>query len=293
MSCGQSSKYFFKQSSFRRTPKRYRKTPEELPQELRFAHLNPRVAAYLASKEKEKLADEVSGSDDGLGSKSLLPQISETVQLIKNEFNAKLSNDELSQRYLFEDCKGTALSVLTLLSKILYAFEIRKPHIPRSLEYQLLSGYKELTNDVYIVPREWQLKENRDAYLQKQLNEQLEEEKNASQSDDTESVRSNSESKKKKKSQIVVQKTALADISEDEELRESVIPASRMSKMRDSGTGLTPSMYFGSEGSPVTSRTRRTDSKESLLSPKPKQKSEKSGRLSTDPRGSGNICYIV
>ena len=47
-------------------------------------------------------------------------------------------------------------------------------NIPRSLEQQLLYGYKELTVDVNVVPRDWQCPANRDDYFNKLLTKEKE-----------------------------------------------------------------------------------------------------------------------
>lgn len=157
--------YFFQQEIKRNVPKRCRKTPEELPESLRFAHPNPKVAAYLASKNREALKQqEQDPFGDGLGKRSLLPNINQTVTNIKNRLDSALSNDEDSQKYLFEDTKSTSCSILQQLAKYLYSYEDIASHVPKSLEYQLMSTWKELTNDVVYVPREWQTVEIKEQY---------------------------------------------------------------------------------------------------------------------------------
>ena len=152
--------YFYQQTSFRRTPKRYKKLPDELPQDLRFAHLNPRVAAYLASKEKEK-AEEL---DDGLGGKSLLPQINQTVSLIRQRLDSLLSTDSDGQRVLFEQAKHASDDILTQLANVLYLFEGLHVPIPKSLEHALLNGWKELIVNASVAQREWQNLSSKEAW---------------------------------------------------------------------------------------------------------------------------------
>ena len=162
--------YFFQQTSSRRAPKRYRKQPEELPHDLRFAHLNPRVAAYLASKEKEhKLPNEF---DDGLGNKSLLPQINHTVSLIRHRLDSFLSSESDAQRVLFEETKTRAPSILDQLARLLRLFYGLKAHLPASLEQQLLHGWKELTVDAKYANRDWQIPSNKEAYEKPQKSDQ-------------------------------------------------------------------------------------------------------------------------
>ncbi len=171
--------FFFEQTVYKRPTKRFKKQPDDLPQELRFAHLNPRVAAYLANKEKEKVEE----LDEIVNKKSLLPQITETVNLIRHQLNSTLSNDENSQRFILEQAKLGALALLPLLGKVLNLYQSYRQDkrrnvsvtLPRSLEFQLLSTHRELTADVHIVPREWQLPSNREEYLAKMLSrEQME-----------------------------------------------------------------------------------------------------------------------
>lgn len=154
--------FFFQQKHMRAVPKRFRKLPEDLPESLKFAHLNPKAAAFLASKEKQKQEEDLFG--DGLGKKSLMPEISQAFMSIKNRLDSSLSNDEDSQRYLFEEARVNAATVLTQLAKIIYSHEDIASHIPKSLEYSLMCGSKELTADVIIVPREWQTRFMKEAH---------------------------------------------------------------------------------------------------------------------------------
>ena len=163
--------YFFEQTHFRKTHKRCKKAPEDLPHDLRYAHLNPRVAAYLANKDKE--AKEGQGGatfiTDGLGNKSLLPQITEKVSFLRQKLDDFLSDDGEAQRRLFEEAKVTCIGLLEELALYLYSFDVVPPRIPRSLETQLLASFKELTANVYVAYREWQLPSNREEHLQKQF----------------------------------------------------------------------------------------------------------------------------
>lgn len=166
-----SDLYFFEQCETRKVPKRYRKLPEELPESLRFAHLNPKVAALLASKERSQKVDSEDPFGDGMGKKSLLPDINAAFTNVRNQFDSALSNDEDSQRYLFEEAKLSATSILHQLSRIIYFYEDLHTLIPKSLEYHLMSGYGEFTSDVVVVPREWQTQEMKEQFLAKQQQE--------------------------------------------------------------------------------------------------------------------------
>ena len=159
-----SDLYFYNQWEFRKIPRRFRKLPEDLPESLRFAHLNPKVAALLANKERIHKQEKEDPFGDGLGQKSLIPDINSAFTNVRNQFDSALSNDEDSQRYLFEEAKFSAQGILEQLSRIIYFYEELYKHIPKSLEYQLMSGYKELTADVTVVPREWQTHEMKMQY---------------------------------------------------------------------------------------------------------------------------------
>ena len=163
--------YFFEQTSLRRAPKRYKKLPDELPQDLRFAYVTPRVAVYLADKEKEnlKVTEQDGDFGDGLGSKSLLPQISARVTLLQNQLNSAFSNDEDSQRLLYERAKVSAGTIIQQLSRILYLFDGLRIGIPKPLEHQLTANYKDFTAEVNYVPREWQCQANKEEYLRKMI----------------------------------------------------------------------------------------------------------------------------
>lgn len=174
-----SDLYFFEQCETRKIPRRYRKLPEELPESLRFAHLNPKVAALLASKDRGQRVDSEDPFGDGLGKKSLLPDINAAFQNVRNQFDSNLSNDEDSQRYLFEEAKLSATAILHQLAQIIYRYEDLFKLIPKSLEYHLMSGYNEFTSDIVVVPREWQTQDMKEQYaakLQQQENAVSEEE---------------------------------------------------------------------------------------------------------------------
>ncbi|XP_052285560.1 uncharacterized protein LOC127881598 isoform X7 [Dreissena polymorpha] len=168
---GSTELYFFEQHDTRKFSRRYRKLPEELPESLRFAHLNPKVAALLASKERAAKMDSEDPFGDGLGKKSLLPDINAAFTNVRNQFDSALCNDEDSQRYLFEEAKMSATNILHQLSQIIYRYEELHKHIPKSLEYHLMSGYNEFTADTVVVPREWQTQEMKEQYVAKLAHE--------------------------------------------------------------------------------------------------------------------------
>ena len=50
--------FFFDQAPFRHPQKRYKKSADELPQSLRYAHLNPKLASFYK--------DNKNGEEEGL-----------------------------------------------------------------------------------------------------------------------------------------------------------------------------------------------------------------------------------
>ena len=149
----------------RKTPKRFRKRPEDLPQEVRYAHLNPRVANYLATKEKDAKSTDIQDLDDGLGNKSLLPQITHSVSLIRQRLDTLMTHDEDSQRRVFEEARSSAENLLFSLSSILYRFRGLRIELGKTLGDRLTNTYKDLIAEARFVAREWQSPVNRDAYL--------------------------------------------------------------------------------------------------------------------------------
>lgn len=180
-----SDLYFFEQCETRKILRRYRKMPEELPESLRFAHLNPKVAALLASKERNAKVDSEDPFGDGMGKKSLLPDINAAFTNVRNQFDSALNNDEDSQRYLFEEAKLSASNILHQLAQIIYRYEDLCKFVPRSLEYHLMSGFHELISDVVVVPREWQTQEMKDQYTAKLQQENLPSEEDGSDNEMT------------------------------------------------------------------------------------------------------------
>ena len=157
--------YFFQQKNSHTLVRRFKKNLDELPQELRYAHLNPRVAAYLATKEKEQKLSELDLCD-GLGDRSLLPQIHHSVSLIRQRLDHLLPHTEDAQRLLFDETRQTSDRLLEHLANLLCLFEGIQVDIPPGLEADLLSTYKELIADVQYVARDWQCIANKDAYIQ-------------------------------------------------------------------------------------------------------------------------------
>ncbi|XP_041349988.1 uncharacterized protein LOC121369160 isoform X2 [Gigantopelta aegis] len=230
------SYYFYNQAGYQTAHKRYRKLPEDLPESLKFAHLNPKVAAYLANKEKQKHEEDLFG--DGMGKKSLMPEINQAFQHIKNRLDSSLLNDEDSQRYLFEEAKSSAINILQQLARIIYYYEDIASCIPRSLEYQLMTGYRELTADVIFVPREWQTLASREQFLRSLAEQGSDEDRNFVDDGDGKTSRLEVNVKPKKKSS----KLGLPEITEMEETgrntgRRSDSKTSPVSRARSQGRG--------------------------------------------------------
>ena len=167
---------------------------------------------------------------------TLLPEIKDTVHLIRHQLDSALSNDEDSQRWLYNQFKAQAGGILIQLARVLYLFSGIRVNIPRSLEQQLLYGYKELTADVSVVPRDWQCLASRDEYFQKLLTNEKESNKflaggltpaisvsnmstdsktgKNSQDDDTRSIKSDKTSRVRPRP--MSRQSGLADIAESD-----------------------------------------------------------------------------
>ncbi|XP_055882400.1 uncharacterized protein LOC106072114 isoform X4 [Biomphalaria glabrata] len=156
-----SDYFFYEQSRHKPFQKRFKKLPEDFPDSLKA--VNPKVAAYYASKEKQEQDEELFGD----GKKTLLPQINQAFNALRNHLDSSLCNDEDSQRYIFEEAKNNAGNILYQLSRIIYYYENIASLIPKSLECQMMVGYSELTADVQVIPREWQTQASKEAYLKK------------------------------------------------------------------------------------------------------------------------------
>ncbi|KAH9503811.1 hypothetical protein Btru_066700 [Bulinus truncatus] len=157
-----SDYFFYEQSRHRPFQKRFRKLPEDLPDSLK-ANLNPKVAAYFANKEKQRQDEDIFGD----GKKTLMPEISQVFNALKNHLDSSLCNDEDSQRYIFEEAKNNAGHILFQLSRIIYYYDNIASLIPKSLECQMMVGYCELTADIQIIPRDWQTQASKEAYFKK------------------------------------------------------------------------------------------------------------------------------
>ncbi|XP_078001510.1 uncharacterized protein LOC144453994 isoform X1 [Glandiceps talaboti] len=198
--------YFHEQTSLLKHKKRQKKTPDELPQSLRFAHLNPRIAAFLRQQERARARaiETGEGNDtiqreggDGVnnplgpegiinlrdfrggldrGDSFFLPDIKDgsfSLPLLRASLFECNSNDgeEFTQKHLFQEATFAAPMLLIQLARILYLFEDEHLDLPRELVNLLLSGWRELVCEAQHVPREWQSQ----AYLEKAMNQQEEE----------------------------------------------------------------------------------------------------------------------
>lgn len=168
--------FFLEQKSQRDRQKRRKKLPEELPPDLRGPHGGR--FSFLLNRGKED-RDEL--NDSLLTSRSsLLPQINETFNLIRNSLNTSLLNDGNSQQFIYQETKRNALDIIIALAKILYNSRIKEKiqHqgiiLPKRLYIVLASNYKDLTSDVQFVPREWQIAANQEEYSRKMMNDSKE-----------------------------------------------------------------------------------------------------------------------
>ncbi|XP_074643175.1 uncharacterized protein LOC141900272 [Tubulanus polymorphus] len=180
--------YFFSQAKLGRKAKRFRKDIEELPQSLRFAHLNPKVAAYLVNKERRSSigdeADAILDATDNHKHQSLLPNIKETVTEIKHELDRTNVHDEDVSASLYKGCKTQSPTVIMQIATLLRYLQGHKIRISKTLEYHLLASYGDLVANAVYVYRQWQTKAARDAYeKERQRQERKEEEKERERSE--------------------------------------------------------------------------------------------------------------
>ncbi|ESP04590.1 hypothetical protein LOTGIDRAFT_170681 [Lottia gigantea] len=249
MNNSNSAAFFYEQKSLRERPKRCRKLPEELPESLKFAHLNPKVAALLANKERQQKQEELNNLAN-LEKHGV--DIGNTFQHLKNQFDSVFVQDEDSQRFLFESAKGSSGTILEQLSQLLWIFkDVLSPNlIPKSLEYQLMMSYKELTADVIYLPRDWQTVAIREQFLK--------------------SSEIGSEDGHKN---VVVDNEAIRQ-------EQSVITEHIPAKKRGNKTKVAP----GHEGDDVEVKhektTRRSDSKNSTMTSRHKNRVERTGSAS-------------
>ena len=251
---GDQNPFFFEQTSFRRAPKRYKKTPDELPDELKYAHLGPRVAAFLATKDKDKL-EESQEFKDGLGNKSLLPEINKKVSLLRTSLDSLLSSKDDQIRVIFHESKTNAPALLVQLAKVLYLWEGLHPSLPRSLSFYLGCKFKEFVGEIEVHPREWQLLSSKEEYLAKLLAieaAQKEEGRNSVLSNTRSSedfemektgrdnlIGKDSEGRlSRSKSKVMSRASTLADITESEESKRKDLsrPVSRQDTLQRTGS---------------------------------------------------------
>ncbi|KAL5013330.1 hypothetical protein ScPMuIL_007600 [Solemya velum] len=232
--------YFYEQEVKKTNEKRYRKLPEDLPESLRFAHLNPKVAAYLASKERQQKQDEDVRTDTG--KKGILAEANLLLPQARTRIGSSLSNEEDSQKYLFEVTRASAASVLQQLACFLYSYENLVSIVPKSLEYQLMTSFKDLTADVVILPREWQTVEAKESYYSQVKESPSEDESNDGDGRSVKPGKENSVEQPKKVKRSVGSKAGQSEQSEDEKEIKQHAPLkrsdSRMSIMSPSKSKL-------------------------------------------------------
>ncbi|XP_077867633.1 uncharacterized protein LOC102801331 [Saccoglossus kowalevskii] len=228
-----SNLFFFDQTGIRKRAKRQKKTPDELPQSLRFAHLNPRIAAFLRQQERARaragegddhtpregdgsnptadganiinLRDLKAGIGIGRGDGFFLPDIKDgsfSLPLLRTGYFDNNSNDgeEFTQRHLYQEAIFAAPMLLIQLGRILYLFRNEHLDLPRELVNLLLNSWIELISETQYTTREWQSQ----AYQEKAMNKIEEEEREKEQKDKeikeaAEAEEAEKEKKKKKK----------------------------------------------------------------------------------------------
>lgn len=249
--------YFYEQTSFRTRRKRYKKAPEDLPEDLRYAHMNPKVAAMLLSQERSK-DNLIPVFDDGLGEKSLMHDIVETVTNIRDNLDSFLPTGDEGDVLNKEFCQAKLQSkdLLTALALFLYRWKGVYVELPKSLELSLTSTFKDFVGIVLVESREWQLASNKTDALKQQLIKE-EKEKNLSltavesrpdtsismgrSTDDGESVSGSRDdrsvlSRPKSKTTSVIRSGLLSEISEtNEKERTKKLSVPRLQKLTGPG----------------------------------------------------------
>ncbi|XP_022109062.1 uncharacterized protein LOC110989186 [Acanthaster planci] len=158
-----SQVFFFDQKIMLKRKKRRRKHPDELPRSLRFANLNPRLAAFLSSQERQKNKKALEGeggeegqdAEDDRGADGLLKH-----GHARRGSLDSLDEGEYSQRQMYHEAVVAAPTLLVQLTKILYLFENEQLDLPRELVNYLQSSYRDLTAEVQYTRYEWQCPEN-------------------------------------------------------------------------------------------------------------------------------------
>lgn len=217
--------YFYQQQSTKTIEKRYRKLPEDLPESLRFAHLNPKVAALLASKERQQKQDEEVRTDTG--KKGILSEANMLLPQSRTRIESLVSNEEDSQRYLFEVTKASAALVLQQLAGFLYSFENIVSIVPKSLEYHLITSFKDLIAGVEILPREWQTFEAKELFYSQVKDTPSDDESNEGDGRNVKPGKENVVEQLKKPKRSVGSKAGQSEQSEDEKEMKQLAPPKR------------------------------------------------------------------
>ncbi|XP_071810119.1 uncharacterized protein [Asterias amurensis] len=152
--------FFFDQKVIFKRKKRRRKHPNELPRSLRFANLNPRLAAFLSSQErqKNKKAQDGEGGEEGQDGEDGADGFAK--HLRRRGSLDSLEDGDYSQRQMYHEAVVAAPTLLVQLSKIIYLFEKEHLDLARELVNDLQSSYKGLTAEVQYTKYEWQCPEN-------------------------------------------------------------------------------------------------------------------------------------
>ncbi|XP_069813402.1 uncharacterized protein [Dendropsophus ebraccatus] len=163
--------YFYDQSKIK-TVKRTKKMPEELPSDMKYMNINPRLASFINSLNKNKKGvstqselkkQATSPKEDKLHKEkyAVLPEIG-TPSFGKvggDNHNRKLSqaiNDEDQFMNPFEDYKYVAPALLYELGKLLHFFSQYEIVFPQGLVNVLNYNWQELIEGATYPKKQWQ-----------------------------------------------------------------------------------------------------------------------------------------
>ncbi|XP_033120343.1 uncharacterized protein LOC117119619 [Anneissia japonica] len=239
--------YFFDQKIQRKPKKRSRKHPDELPRSLRFANLNPRLAAFLSQQDKQQRSKKQDGDCDGNTPRdeechsgddqtktkaSILPDIHGSESLFRRmsmlrglhggslEDAAFEFEGDFSQKQFYKEAVVAAPGLLLHLARILYLFENEHLDLPREVMNEMLHSFKDLIKEAQYTKREWQCQEN---WL---IHKQMQEAKNAAsvqtieenESENKENDNENSvegEKKRRRRRKIEVDDSSKSNLKDD------------------------------------------------------------------------------
>lgn len=161
--------FFYNQTTFRKIERRRKKTQAELPDDLKYSHLHPKLAALMSKEsvgKEDSLADASASSlDHNSSSSGMLPELSDAFTKLRKQIDKLLSADEAVYYRLFIDNVEKAPGLLASLARYLYLWVGIKVEIPRSLEHNLSCSYEDFIGEVLVPKKEWQILDNKEKYL--------------------------------------------------------------------------------------------------------------------------------